>query len=81
MTPSGVPPIAVEQVDARAGARGRDRRRHVAVADQVPVRAGLTELADQLLVAVALEDDHADVGDAPALRLRDRRRRSRSATR
>ena len=71
MTPSGVPPIAVEHVDARLGPRGGDRRRDVAVADQVDAGARLAQLADQVVVALALEHDDADVGHAPALRLRD----------
>ena len=55
---------AVQQVDAGLRPRGRDRGRDVAVADQVHARAGLAQLADQLLVALALEHDDADVGHA-----------------
>ena len=61
----------VEQVDAGLGSGGGDRRRDVAVADQVDARAGLAELADQLLVPVALEHDDTNVRRAYALRLRD----------
>ena len=62
---------AVEHVDAGLRTRGRDRGRDVAVANQIHARARLAQLADQLVVAVALEHRDADVGDAPALRLRD----------
>ena len=59
MTPSGVPPIPIQHVDAGLGPRSGDRRRDVAVADQVHARAGLAELGDQVVVAVALEHDDA----------------------
>ena len=53
------------------GARRRDRRRDVSVANQVDARARIAQLADQIDMAVALEHDDAHVGHAPALGLRD----------
>ena len=52
--------------------RRRDRGGDVAVADQVDARARLAQLADQLVVAVALEHDDGHLGDVEPLRLRDR---------
>ncbi len=51
--------------------RGCDRRRDVAVADEVDAGACLAQLCDQLVVAVALEDDDREVVDVHSLRLRD----------
>ena len=51
----------VEHVDAGARLRRGDRRRDVAVADQLHARAGFAELVDQLLVPVALEHDDVDL--------------------
>ena len=53
------------------GLRGRDRGRDVAVADEVHARAGLAQLGDQVVVAVALEDDDGEVVDGAVLRLGD----------
>ena len=64
---------AVEHVDARARLRRGDRRRDVAVADQADARAGLAQLRDQLVVAVALEHDDVDLARRLAERLGDRR--------
>ena len=71
---------AVEHVDARAGLRGRDRGRDVAVPDQLHARAGLAELGDQLLVAVALEHDDVDLARGLLERRRDASRRSPPAS-
>ena len=72
MTPSGVPPMPISRstpVNACAAAiDGRD----VAVADQVHARAGLAQLGDQVVVAVALEHDDGDLVHVEALRLGDR---------
>src|SRR5918995_5822471 len=57
-----------------AGERLRccDRRGDVAVPDQVDACPGLAQLPDQLLVAIALEDDDGHLADVEALCLRDR---------
>ena len=60
-----------EQVDARARLRRRDRRRDVAVANEVHARTGLAQLGDEVVVAVALEDDDREVVHRDALRLGD----------
>ena len=62
---------AHEEVDARARLRRRDRRRDVAVADEVHARARVAQLGDQLVVAVALEDDDGEVVHVAVLRLGD----------
>ncbi len=71
---------AHQHVDAGPGLGGGDRRRDVAVADQVDARAGLAQLGDQVVVAVALEHDDRDLVHLDALRLGDALRRSRSAS-
>ena len=53
------------------GLRGGDRRRDVAVADEVHARSGLAELGDEVVVAVALEDDDGEVVHAAVLGLGD----------
>ena len=49
-------------------ARG-DRRGNIPVADQVDARAGLAELGDQVVVALALEHDDGEVVDVDVLAL------------
>ena len=72
---------AHEEVDAGARLRGRDRGRDVAVADEVHARSGLAELGDEVVVAVALEDDDREVVDGARPSPRRRARGSRSASR
>ena len=71
-------------VDAGARDGARDRRRQVAVADELDPRAGRADLGDQRVVARPLEDDDRDVADLPAERLGDPAevlgRRSRMST-
>src|SRR6185312_2762492 len=59
--PLGSAADAIEQVHPRPTLRRCDRRRDVAVADQVDLRPGLPQLADQRLVTVALEHDDGDL--------------------
>ena len=72
---------SVEDVDAGVRLRGGDRRRDVAVADQLHARAGLAQLGDQRVVALALEHDDVDLARRLAERLRDARDVLRRATR
>ena len=58
-------------MDAGAGDRAADRRRKVAVADQLDPGAGFADLGDEGLVARPLEDDDGDVVDPPAEGLGD----------
>ena len=58
-------------VDAGAGDGARDRRREVAVADQLDPGAGRADLGDERLVARPLQDDDRDVVDAAAQGRRD----------
>ena len=55
---------AEEDVGAGVGPGGRDGAGDVAVGDQADAGAGLADLGDEVVVAVALEDDGGDVGDA-----------------
>ena len=55
---------AEQDVDAGVGVRGHHRAGDVAVADQADARAGLADLGDQLVVAVAIEDHRGAVLDA-----------------
>ena len=71
----------IEQVHPGPGLRSGDRGRDVAVADQVHLRAGLAELADQILVPVALEHDDGDARASTRLSPSRQRSRSPSATR
>ncbi len=69
ITPSGVPPTPISRSTPVPDLRGGDRRGDVSVANQVDARAGLAELGDQVVVAVALEDDDGEVVDVDVLRL------------
>jgi hypothetical protein len=60
-----------EEVDPGPHLRGGDRRRDVAVADEVDARAGLADLGNEFVMAVALEDDDGEVVDVDLLRLCD----------
>ena len=60
---------AHQQIDAPALSGGRDRRRDIAVRDQLHLGAHLAELRDQVDVAVAVEHDDRHVLGAHALRL------------
>ena len=51
---------AVQHVDVRPPLAGGDRRGHVSVTDEAHPRARPTQLRDQLLVPVALEDDDVE---------------------
>ncbi len=67
----GRPADSHEQVDAGSGLRSGDRRRDVAVANEVDARPGLAELGDEVVVAIPLEDDDREVVDRDSLRLGD----------
>jgi hypothetical protein len=58
-------------VDAGARHGARDRRRQVAVGDELDPGAGLADLGDQRLVARPVEDHDGDVVDPPAEGERD----------
>ena len=71
ITPSGVPPMPNSMSVPGVAPRDRDRAGDVAVGDEADARAGLAALADDVGVAVAVEDDGGDVADLLAERLRD----------
>jgi hypothetical protein len=58
-------------MDAGAGDGTADRRRQVAIADQLDPGARLADLGDERVVARPIEDDDGDVVDPPAERLGD----------
>src|SRR5690349_21360907 len=62
---------AHDGVNACALDRARDRRREVAVGDQLDPGARPSQLLDERLVPGSVEDDHSDVGDLATERLRD----------
>src|SRR4051794_25273607 len=59
---------AHDGVDAGARNSTGDRRGQIAVTDELDPRAGLADLGDERLVALALEDDDGDVADPPSER-------------
>ena len=63
---------AHQHVDAGRRLAGGDRRGDVAVANQVDAGAGLPQLGDERVVALALEHDDREVADAHPLRRRHR---------
>ncbi len=65
------PADAHEEIDAGTRLSGCDGRRDVAVADEVHARSGLAKLGDEVVVAVALEDDDREIVDGAVLRLGD----------
>ena len=81
ITPSGVPPMPISMsTPVPAVAAAIDGATSPSVIS-APSRPASRSSRDQLLVAVAVEDDHADVLRVHALRLRDRGGRSRPAAR
>src|SRR5688500_6250335 len=56
---------------AGAGDGGGDRRREVAISDELDTRAGLADVLDQLLVPLALEDDDGEILHVSAEAVRD----------
>ncbi len=71
---------AHQHVDAGRRLAGRDRRGDVPVADQVDAGAGLAQLGDEGVVALALEHDDGEVADAHASSPPPPPARSRSAS-
>ena len=61
MTPFGRAADAHHRMDAGARHGARDRRRQVAVADELDPGAGGADLGDEVVVAGTLEDDDRDV--------------------
>ena len=69
MTPSGVPPMPNRMSAPESGPGGGDGAGHVAVGDEADAGAGLAHLGDEVVVAVAVEDDGGDVAHRLALGL------------
>jgi hypothetical protein len=67
----GRPADAHDRVHAGALDRARDRRREIAVGDELDPGAGRPELGDQRAVAGPVEDDDRDVAYPPAESLGD----------
>ena len=62
-TPSGRAADAHRGVDAGAAHGGRDAGREVAVGDQLDARAGLADLGDEIVMALAVEHDDGQLVD------------------
>src|SRR5207302_11469962 len=63
---------AHQQVYPGPAARRGDGGSDVAVPDKVDLRAGFAKLADEVVVAIALQHDDGDVGRLDSLRRGDR---------
>ena len=61
MTPSGAPPMPMQQIDTGLLLRHRNGRRDVAVADKADAGAGVADFRDQIRVARAVEDNDHEI--------------------